>query len=203
MITAVALVVMAASPCTSVQGRVLSRAEARARVDYARALLVREHQAYQAWQAGWMVVMALGVAGQASWANFPMSRGERAALLVGTLKASVGAVAVATMPDPDPPGVWGGDVCQQLHTAQSALAELAEVQAASTTVWRHVGSVLLNLAGTVFVGMVYDDWTSAVTSGLVGVAVGQAVLHTRPDGALDSSASVTAGPGGVGLVVRF
>jgi hypothetical protein len=61
----------------------------------------------------------------------------------------------------------------------------------------------LNVAASVFVGLAYDDWTSAVTSGLVGVAFGQAILHTRPDGAEDGPPSLAVGPGGVGLAWRF
>jgi len=205
MIFALALAVMATPPCTSHQGQ-LTRAQARARVDSVRALLVREHEAYRAWQAGWVTTMAVAVVGQGAWANASAERGRRASLLAGTLKATSGLVAVITMPEPELPGDWVGDVCLQLRAAEAALAELAGAQSAARAVWRHVGSVVLNVAATLFAGLVYDEWLLGTTSGVLGMAVGQAILRTRPDGAAareDSSLGVSVGPGTASLVYRF
>jgi hypothetical protein len=50
----------------------------------------------------------------------------------------------------------------------------------------HVGNILLNGGAGLILGLAFHHWTTAFVNSMAGVAIGEALVLTRPMGAVDS-----------------
>ena len=147
------------------------------------------------WAWGWGLgysALALGQAGMALTRDDP---GQRTELYVGAGKTVLGLVPVLFVPVPavGDTGVLegrlaavraGDDRCVLQSEGARLLRRSAEDEAFSRGWLAHVATIAVNGGGLLIVGLGYHRWATGVAGALVGTAVGELQIFTRPTGAL-------------------
>jgi hypothetical protein len=146
----------------------------------------RRHNAY--WWKGWTTVYAAGIVVEGARAGMEDDKGKRADYVVGAAKSVLGTAQLLLDP---PVGRHGAEPLQALPASdpESCARRLAAAEALLRTSaeesrerfsWQaHVANVALNLAGALIVTQGFDE-KRGWTSGALGVAVGEAMLWSRP-----------------------
>ena len=100
----------------------------------------------------------------------------------GKALASAGAIALLPLRVVQPSSMPEAEPCARLAEAERALAATARKQRRSRGLGL-LGTLVLNVATGLVLGVGYDLWTEALTSSLVGSAAGLLRLYTQPMGA--------------------
>lgn len=74
------------------------------------------------------------------------------------------------------------DVCEQVALAERTVHTLAEDQRVAKKPVAHIGNVIFNIGLGLIVGLGFGHWTAAIINTLVGIAVGEALIFSRPSG---------------------
>jgi hypothetical protein len=160
-------------------------------------------------------VLALG---QASLALTRDDPGERAELYVGAGEAVLGLVPVLLLPVPairDAERLDGllvttaGDRerCALAREAEQLLRRSADDEAFARGWLAHALTVGVSGGGLLIVGLGYDRWGTGIAGALLGIAIGELEILSRPAGALRGlriyesrwTAAPTWGPGAAGV----
>lgn len=165
------------------------------RLAFVRERLHADARDARRWAWGWGLgfsALALGQAGLALTRDDP---GERAELAVGAGKTVLGLVPVLFVPVP---AARDADVldarlaaastreqrCALVPEAEAMLARSAVDEAFARSWLAHVTTVAVNGGGLLVVGLGYGRWTTGTVGAVVGTAVGELQIFTRPTGAL-------------------
>ncbi len=161
-----------------------ARAEGRAAA--VRAHLEREARHARRWDLAWAagsVVMAGGQLGLVAARWVPLrdyDRTQRLVLQVGAAKAAVGALGHVVLPlRLVPPGRPSGESCADLAAAERALAASARAERTAFRV-NHVGGLLVNLGGWLYLGLAHDEWDEGLASFALGYPVALLAVYTQP-----------------------
>jgi len=150
------------------------------------------------WWHGWTGTYAVGTVVQSVRAGLEDSEGKRADLVVSAVKALVGTTRL--MFDRPIAGMWfdvpsarfGAEPAESIApTDESACRErlatgedlLRKSAKESESRWdwkRHAGNLAFNVAGGLIVAYGFDDETRGWRSAGVGIAVGEAMIFSRP-----------------------
>lgn len=147
------------------------------------------------WRLGWGLGFAALAVGQAGLALTRDDAGERAELYVGAAKSALGLVPVLLVPVSAiedaavlegrmATGPSGDARCALLPTAEDLLRRSAADEAFARGWLAHALTVAVNGGGLLIIGFGYDRWTTAVAGALIGTAVGEVQIFTRPTAAL-------------------
>jgi hypothetical protein len=157
-------------------------------------LRVEAHDAH-VWAWSWglgYLALALGQAGLALTRD---DAGQRAELYVGAGKTVLGLVPVLFVPVPAvrDAGILDGHLAAArvgddrcvLHSEAAGMLRRSAADEAFARGWpAHVATVVVNGGGLLVVGLGYRRWATGVAGALVGTAVGELQIFTRPTGAL-------------------
>ena len=142
------------------------------------------------WARGWEAFYAIATVTSAGWAvtrDVPVQRtdalvgaaksalGGATHLTMITFSAERGAADVRALPRDTPAARR-----HALAVAEAALRTNAR-DAGQRTFWlRHLGTVLVNVAGGLIVGLAHHDWKTAGISTAVGIGTGEAAIWSQP-----------------------
>jgi hypothetical protein len=191
-----ALIVMGAvTPVARAQGC----AGAEPRLSFVRERLHADAHDARVWAWSWGVGFTALALGQAGLALTRSDRGERAELYVGAGKTVLGLVPVLFVPVPAGRDVGALDArltatngdegearCALLPEAEVMLQRSADDEAFGRSWLAHAATVAVNAGGLLIVGFGYHRWTTGTLGAVVGTAVGELQIFTRPTGALDA-----------------
>ena len=105
----------------------------------------------------------------------------REALYVGSARGILAASTMLLMPVYVEDGTFAGD-CDGYLKADAALLAGARSQKKGRSLVKHGGTVAVNVAVTLTLGLGYDQWKEGVISGLTGLAIGELAIWTQPTG---------------------
>jgi hypothetical protein len=158
-----------------------------ARLSWIDGQLVTTAQRARVWSWGWGI--GLGALTIASLAAVPfVDRPDRVDYYVGAATSFVGLVPLVVLPLTvmDDAKVLhakvsaSADCADLLREAETILAGNAANQAEGRSWWMHVANIVVNGGAGLFLGLAYDHWPSAVVTGVLGTAVGEAMISTQP-----------------------
>jgi hypothetical protein len=171
------------------------------------------------WAWGWGLGFSALAVAQAGLALTREDAGERAELYVGAGKTVLGLVPVLFVPVPARRDVdvlegrlaaraGGEGGCAFLPEAELMLGRSADDEAFARSWLAHFATVAVNGGGLLVVGLGYHRWVTGTIGAIVGTAVGELQIFTRPVGALRSRRGVESrwavapmiGPSATGLV---
>jgi hypothetical protein len=187
-----ALGVLLAAP---VVARAQSCTDAGERLTFVRERIAADARSARIWAWSWglgYTALAVGQAGLALTRNDP---GERAELFVGAGKSALGLVPLLFAPVPALrdagiidgylAGTPAGDErCTLLPEAELMLRRSADDEAFARSWLAHTLTVAVNAGGLLIVGVGYHRLGTGIVGALVGTAVGEVQIFTRPTGAL-------------------
>jgi hypothetical protein len=187
------VVVLATSGSARAQG--CEGAERRLAVIH--SLLRADAHDARIWAWGWGLGFTALAAAQAGLALTRDDAGQRAELFVGAGKTVLGLVPVLFVPVPArrDAGVLEGRLaaraegeggCALLPEAELMLRRSADDEAFARSWLAHVATIAVNGGGLLIVGLGYHRWVTGTVGALVGTAVGELQIFTRPEGALRS-----------------
>jgi hypothetical protein len=121
--------------------------------------------------------------------------GEKVELYVGAAKSAIGLlptllVRVPAMKDAGElerraaSATTGAERCAVAEEAVRMLRRSAADEAFARGWLAHTGNVLLNGGGLLVVGLGYDRWLTGTLGAIVGIAVGEVQIFTRPTASL-------------------
>ncbi|MCB9561584.1 MAG: hypothetical protein H6709_09480 [Kofleriaceae bacterium] len=162
-------------------------AEAAVRVELIRTELARESRRAHRWNTAWGITFAVLAAAQVGMAAerwTPLGDVDddamRTALWIGAMKSGLGAAARVVMPlRVDRLDGLSGDACTDVIVAERALRRGGRREQGSFFLL-HAGSLAVNIAGMLWLGLVEDSWTQGVLSATIGLPVGLASVYTQP-----------------------
>jgi hypothetical protein len=190
------------------------------RLDQARGRLSADARDGRVWAWGWGIGFGALAVGQGALGLTRDDAGQRAELYVGAGKTVLGLVPVLLVPVPavrdaarlDERLAAAGtpwERCALLPEAERMLARSADDEAFARSWLAHAATVAVNAGGLLIVGVGYDRWVTGTVGALVGTAVGELQIFTRPTGALRGrredarrwTLAPLLDPGGVGLLL--
>lgn len=77
----------------------------------------------------------------------------------------------------------GESQCALVAEGERLLAHAAHGEAFGTGTLLHLGTFLVNVAGGLTLGIAFDHWGSAALQGVGGIAIGELMIFTQPEGA--------------------
>jgi hypothetical protein len=169
--------------------------EAAQRLGHVRQQLNQDAVDGRRWTAGWAIGLGSVALGGASLALTRSDRGERAELLVGAGKSVLGLVPLFLRPVPairdaaklgPRANETADDDCAALPEAEALLRRSADDEAFARGWLSHSLALAINAGGLLIVGLKYDRWRTGIAGALIGAAVGEAQIFTRPSAALRS-----------------
>jgi hypothetical protein len=170
----------------------MSELELREREEFVLKAIQSNVRWTRAWHTFFIEFYAAGLLIQSGRAAVEDSASERADLSFSAAKAAVGVVGRMAHP---PRAVFGARPVE-LYPGDSHAARARRLLAAERMLARdahenddkfkptgHLVNLALNLAGALFVGIGYHDWTRGLTSAGIGFGVGEASIWLQPWGA--------------------
>jgi hypothetical protein len=181
--------------------------EELARVD---ARLAGEARKARRWNFGWMIGYGALTAGQlglvaAEWVpGQEYTDVKEKALLLGAAKSGIGALARVVLPLRIHGRFRTSEPVDECGYAEKALED-AYLEERNSFVLNLAGGVLLNVAGLVILGTVYDDWTEGWVSFGLGLPVALLANLTHPRGAWRNRSewTIAVEPRGVSLATSW
>ena len=183
-----------AEPCPATAiSPAMDKSFAQARAAIIERTLEREARLSRLWNWGWGVGFAAAGVGQIIVAAEPslslvqIHREERKGLYVGGVKSLIAAGAGFIVPlrvvQPSTSREKSSDPCIALAEAERALL-LSVKRQRRHRMLGHIGSLGLNLGGTLVLGVGYGLWREAFISIGIGLVFGLAKSYTQPKGAI-------------------
>lgn len=177
--------------CPAIEGGSAALAS-RAPEDRA-AFLLAETRSARAQSETWSAVYATGYLGLAAGQlALGVALDDEERLIDYQIGAATSMIGVASMLILPPaillqqpsvetlaPAAADGD-CLALARAERVLIEGAASEAFGTSWLMHVGSALFNIATGLYMGLRHDHWVSGAISVVIGIAVGELQIWTRP-----------------------
>jgi len=169
--------------------RALSDRDLNERLAYLEEHLEARRTYSAAWWYGWTAFYGLGVVVEATQAGFADKDGERAQLIVSSVKAVGGVVNPLREPlraadGADEvqamPSATREDRLQQLERAEEGLRENASEAERRYSWKRHLGNLAVNSAGALIVWQGFDAPVRAWRAAGIGIAVGELMILTQP-----------------------
>lgn len=190
-----AALVVTSAAARAAHGQGCDGAEERLAVVHGR--LRADAHAARIWAWGWGLGFTALAAAQAGLALTRDDAGERAELYVGAGKTVLGLVPVLFVPVPATRdvGVLEGHLaarsdgeggCALLPEAELMLRRSADDEAFARGWLAHFATIAVNGGGLLIVGLGYHRWVTGTVGAIVGTAVGELQIFTRPAGALRS-----------------
>jgi hypothetical protein len=187
-----------AGECSVIPGGVesLGHVDAVDRLHFIQGELRHAARRARMWTWGW--VMGLGVLSGAQLALLPgYPESKHVDLYVGSGTAFVGMLGVMELPmkvmgdqrrlDAEVKNAPAtADPCALLADAERLLLRDAKDEAPKSRILIHVGNILINTGAGLILGLAFHHWTAAFINGVAGIAIGEALVLTRPMGAVDS-----------------
>jgi hypothetical protein len=168
--------------------------ETETRLSFVSERLQADSRDAQRWTLGWGVGYAALALGQAGLALTRDDPGERAELFVGAGESVLGLVPLLLLPVPairdaerlDARLVAsaGGERCALVREAEHLLRRSAEDETFARGWVAHTLTVGINGGGLLIVGLGYDRWASGIAGALLGIAIGELQIFTRPTSAM-------------------
>jgi hypothetical protein len=172
--------------------------DAEAHVAFVRDRLDGDAHDGRMWRWGWGLGYAALALGQVGLALTREDEGEQVELYVGAGKSFLGLIPVVLLPMPALEDAGKvrveGDRCAARLEASRLLARSAEDEAFNRSWLAHTGNVAVNVGGLLIVGVGYDRWLTGTLGAVVGIAVGELQIYTRPTGSLRGRASLNVSP---------
>jgi len=185
-------------------GDELAQADARARLDWLDAHLMRERRRALIWSWGWGGGFA--ASGVGSLVAVPLdSREHRIDWYTSAVSSAIGVLPFLVAPldviaDAKELHVRLGsapsshsDLCALLADAEARLARDAQNEATERAWWMHAGNLAFNAGVLLFLGLGYHHWGSGVIDGVGGAVVGEVMIFTQPTGSIEDLESYRAG----------
>jgi hypothetical protein len=178
-----------ASTCSTPSGSTgtLESVDAEVRLAFLKHQLHSQASRSVLWMGLWG--SAYGLISTGTMAVTPLVDDEtKKDLYVGAAASLVGALRVLLLP----PRIIAGvdrlerelssvdDVCEQLSLAERALVRFSEDQRNGRRWYLHALNVAFNVGLGLLVGVGFGHWTVALLRTVMGVAVGEALIFTRP-----------------------
>lgn len=165
-------------------------AAAEVRIGEITRLLDDQARRTRLWNVGWAIGFSAVAVGQGvftwkpSWSPIDIDADLREGMGVSAGKAAIAALSRIILPLKGERFGYRPDetACSALPRAEGALAYTARRQKRSFWL-NHIGGIALNLSGVAVLGFAYDNWGGALTSFVLGSAVGAASSYTMPRGA--------------------
>jgi hypothetical protein len=182
----------------------LGHYDAEARIRFIEAKL-RKGGVYNVWwSASWGVIYGGLTVGQLALLPTSENEGERQEKYVGAAASFIGLLSVAVMP----PKIiaddrwWRNkkktlapntDPCATLNMLEQLLVRDAADDEFSVGPLVHVGNFAVNIAAGLVLGLAFDRWTAWSYTTIVGIAIGEIQVITRPTTAMDALGSYRLG----------
>jgi hypothetical protein len=163
------------------------------RLAFLRARSAPDARRAKIWTGSWIGVYGtLTVGSLAATAAVPEE--ERVDYYVSAATSFVGLMAIAVMPLKamgDAARIArlesaGGEVCARVKEAERLIARDADGEAFGKGALIHAGSYLLNVAAALTLGIGFGHWEAAALNGLGGILIGEVMIWTQPQGAVDT-----------------
>ena len=168
--------------------------EAQVRIDYIDAVLADQARRAKQWNWTWGSVYVGATLGNVTWSLLSDDRGRQNENHVNAAKTAISVLSVALT------GVRvnarprdTADPCEQVADREERLMAAARSEAKGQSWIKHTGVVGINLVTTLIVGFAFDRWRTGITGGLIGVAVGEIMVWTQPNGAVHALRDYRAG----------
>jgi hypothetical protein len=166
--------------------------DAEAQIAFVRERLTADAGNARLWMWGWGIGYTAATLGQAGLTFATDDEGEKVELWVGAGKSALGLIPTLLIPVPalrdagalDRMASAGGDRCAVASAAEKYLAASADDEAFNRGFLAHTGNVLVNGGGLLVVGLGYDRWLTGTLSAVVGIAIGEVQIYTRPTASL-------------------
>jgi len=155
--------------------------EIRSRITFITDTLRREERRIDTWSWLWGSGLAMASAAQFASPILFEETGKRVTYLIGGGKSTLGVLSFVVMPVKIELPEEGSD---DLAAAEAALFRSASNQRRGKGWFKHTAAVVLNVAHTLIVGLLYDEWLIGAISGVAGLAVGELIIYTQPTGAI-------------------
>ena len=165
--------------------------DCEAQLAFVRDRLSTDARHGRTWTWSWGIGYSAVALGQAGLAFTRDTEGEKAELFVGAGKSVLGLVPVFTrrLPALNDAGTLearlaatpaGPERCALVAEATRMLEASADNEAFARGWLAHTLTVLVNAGGLAIVGFGYDRWKTGTVGALVGVAIGELAIWTRP-----------------------
>jgi hypothetical protein len=195
-----------ATQCRAVDGGTprLAAIDAETRLGWLDRRLHRAARRATWWSIGWGSLYGGLTVGQLALLPTASSKGETAEKVVGATASFIGVLSVAILP----PRViadtrwWSRhraaatpdtDPCALLADAEQLLIRDAADDEFGIGPLVHIGNFVINVAAGLVLGLGYDRWAAWSYTTLVGIAIGEIQVITRPTDALNDLAAYRAG----------
>jgi hypothetical protein len=171
-----------------------------ARLSFVSDRLHADARHARVWTWSWSAAYTGLAAGQIGLAQTRADAGERAQLYVGAGQSLLGLLPVLFVPVPALGDAGRLDArlaaapaaderCALMPEAERLLARSADDEAFARSALAHALTVAVNAGGLLIVGLGYHRWAPAAGGALIGVAIGELTIFTRPAAALDARRS--------------
>lgn len=167
---------------------------ARERTAAIERALARERRKAAWWNGAWIGVFAAATAFNLTIAIVTDDGDARIDSEVGAAKSALALSGAVFAPLRLPRPVTGGGTCRDLSITEDALLGGAARERRGRGWGAHVSTVAVNLAASLYLGLVHDHWKAAAISGLGGVAVGEIRIFTQPNALAGVLAEETSRP---------
>jgi hypothetical protein len=169
-------------------------------------------KAYTFWWYGWAGFYLAAAVGQGTLGLLTDREGPRADAIVGTIKATLGFLGIVVLA-PRAPITTAGELramdastpearAARLRYAEERLRYVADRARFGTSWIPHILSTAVNLAGTYYLWLAHDRFTTGWGQLISGMAIAEAQILTRPTKSI-YAAKVLVGPTSLTLSGSF
>ena len=163
--------------------------------DRREALRTEAHRG-RVWGVGWAMANGALLVGSVSAIPF-FDHDQQIDLAFGAGTSAIGVVSTLASP------VTWLHPYDDCDAVERELSRAADAQAFGKSWLAHTGNVLINGGAGLALGLGWDHWRSAAIQGGVGILVGELMIYTQPDGAVQLAVSPTAGGAIIGFAGVF
>jgi hypothetical protein len=154
---------------------------ARARTAAIERALARERRKAAWWNGVWIALYAASTTYNTVSAIVTDDDDTRIDSEVQAAKSALALSGALLAPLRVPRPVTAGLTCRDLSISEDALLRGAERERRGRRWVAHLSTVTVNLAASLYLGLVHDHWKAAAISGIGGVAVGEIRIFTQPN----------------------